>query len=113
MPYASKADQADAARRHYERNKEAIKARALAHKERHREVLRALIRDAKAVPCVDCGQRFPHYVMDLDHRGDKDCNIADMPRRAVAAQRVMDEMAKCDVVCANCHRERTWKRSRG
>lgn len=62
----------------------------------------------KDVPCMDCGQRFPPYVMDFDHVGEKRGNIAKMatsPRKAVLA-----EIAKCEVVCSNCHRIRTYNR---
>lgn len=57
---------------------------------------------------MDCGRSFPHYVMDLDHvRGVKRCDVANMVQRAVPTAVFLDEIAKCDVVCANCHRIRT------
>ena len=60
-------------------------------------------------PCADCGKIFPHWVMQFDHaRG---------PRKyfmSVACGRGIDELkkeaAKCDLLCANCHRTRTYKR---
>ena len=59
-------------------------------------------------PCVDCGERDP-IVLEFDHLGDKLFNISQGLRdRAWAA--VLDEMEKCDVVCANCHRRRTARR---
>jgi hypothetical protein len=71
---------------------------------------RRLIRQAKDVPCADCGQRYPHYVMDFDHRkGVKKCfniSIAGGQTR-ISWERIAAEIAKCDVVCANCHRIRT------
>ena len=74
---------------------------------------RRAIREAKDVPCADCGRRFPHYVMDFDHRpGEVKCfNVsiaAGQPR--LSWERMRAEIAKCDVVCANCHRERTYQR---
>jgi hypothetical protein len=71
-----------------------------------------VIREAKSVPCADCGHSYPHYVMDFDHReGEiKLFNIASRVRGNVTAPRleaIRQEIAKCDVVCANCHRERT------
>lgn len=86
-----------------------------AHKEqwqqrsaRQRESLREVVAKAKNRPCMDCDQTFPPYVMDFDHRGDKDGNVADMVQRSVSVQRLTTEIAKCDVVCANCHRIRTY-----
>jgi hypothetical protein len=75
---------------------------------------RRRIREAKDVPCSDCGRRYPHYVMDFDHRqGEKKCfnlSIAAGQTRLSWAK-MQAEIAKCDVVCANCHRERTHQRN--
>jgi hypothetical protein len=68
----------------------------------------ALIAAAKDIPCMDCGMRYPKYVMEFDHvRGVKVNNVGSMPSNSGAA-RILAEIAKCDVVCANCHRERTY-----
>ena len=65
----------------------------------------------KQRPCLDCGDRFPSCSMDFDHRdpGTKRYTISRMIGRAGEA-RIMAEVAKCDIVCANCHRERTYRR---
>lgn len=65
------------------------------------------IRKKKAIPCADCGHRYPYYVMDFDHRdpAKKEFNISTFRARNPAA--LWAEIDKCDVVCANCHRERT------
>src|SRR5215831_1722709 len=71
---------------------------------------RAMVRKAKSVPCADCRCRYPHYVMDFDHRpGEKKCfALANtMGQTRISADRLQAEIAKCDVVCANCHRIRT------
>jgi len=65
----------------------------------------------KSVPCQDCGVRYPPYVMDFDHvRGDKVMDISDMISAAVSWDVLIAEVAKCEVVCANCHRIRTYTR---
>ena len=48
--------------------------------------------------------------MDLDHvRGGKEFKVSDAVQLAygVSLERSWAEIAKCDVVCANCHRVRT------
>ncbi len=35
---------------------------------RLREETRVIVREAKSVPCADCGVKYPYYVMDFDHR---------------------------------------------
>jgi hypothetical protein len=74
-------------------------------KKRRRERLQASIavREAKSRPCSDCGKTFPFYVMDFDHvRGDKIGAVAEM-RGSARVNRVLEEIAKCDLVCAVCH----------
>ena len=72
------------------------------------------IRDVKSQPCMDCGGTFPPECMDFDHRpGEvKSFHVSDKGR-AFSPARVLAEIAKCDLVCANCHRIRTEKRRRG
>ncbi|QNL30514.1 HNH endonuclease [Gordonia phage SpeedDemon] len=54
-------------------------------------------------PCVDCGMRDLRC-LDFDHvRGVKEGNIARM-LPSVKLDRLMAEIEKCEVRCANCHR---------
>ncbi len=62
----------------------------------------------KDVPCKDCNQNFPHYVMDFDHaRGIKKVSIGHLGQGKPSARYAQEELEKCDVVCANCHKIRT------
>jgi hypothetical protein len=59
--------------------------------------------------CVDCGERDVR-VLEFDHvRGKKLGNISELAGGAVAWRRIEEELAKCEVRCANCHRRRTGK----
>lgn len=72
----------------------------------------AQVNRLKDRPCADCGLRYPPFVMDFDHvSGDKRFNVGDI-RGGGAMDRILAEIAKCDVVCANCHRLRTHSRRR-
>lgn len=97
-------------RRHYHANKAPYIARARA---RDAE-LRAVTIHARSVPCMDCEQVFEPYQMDFDHRPGtgKIDTINAMVRDGVSITTLLAEMAKCDVVCANCHRARTWRRNK-
>jgi len=60
--------------------------------------------------CLDCGENYPYWILELDHtRGQKVANLSIMVKQNTLEQ-VIEELAKCDVVCANCHRNRTWQR---
>ena len=68
-----------------------------------------LIRALKDRPCLDCEEQFHFMAMEFDHvRGEKICDVSRMVFCSLEA--IVAEAAKCDVVCANCHRVRTWKR---
>jgi len=82
--------------------------------ERKRERWRAqarLLDRLRARPCADCGDRFPPCAMDFDHRDPqtKRYAVSRMIGRA-GIERILEEVAKCDIVCANCHRLRTFSR---
>lgn len=68
---------------------------------------RQLRDETKNRPCADCGVKYPIHVMYFDHvRGEKMFDIGQGNSRAPS--KVEAEIAKCDGVCANCHRMRTW-----
>jgi len=69
-----------------------------------------LLRDLRRVPCADCGGDFPPYVMDFDHRDPHMKLFSLTVARALLKNRdvLFAEIAKCDIVCANCHRTRTY-----
>lgn len=93
----------DSRKGRYEPPSDARRAASNAHKARYYAMLKGL----KTGPCVDCGGLFPPECMDFDHRADKAFTISKTP---VPADRLMAEVAKCDLVCANCHRLRTFDR---
>src|SRR5258705_499129 len=62
----------------------------------------------KNKPCVDCGIKYPPHVMDWDHvSGVKRFNLGNARQRyghLGIREQILVEIAKCDLVCANCHR---------
>lgn len=70
---------------------------------------RILLRDLKARPCLDCGGNFHYCQMDFDHvRGDKVTEVSQAT--GLSHELLLLEVAKCDLVCANCHRVRTYSK---
>lgn len=93
-----------ASKKHYDANK-------AYYRERNRNArLRkaAYVARLREQPCADCRRSFPSCVMEFDHRGDKVRPIA----RALTMswKQLKEEIAKCDLVCANCHAIRTHAR---
>jgi hypothetical protein len=79
---------------------------------RHRALWRAqarLLDELRNVPCADCRRRFPPCAMYFNHRdpATKRQAVMRMIGRS-GTERILAEVAKCDIVCANCHRLRTF-----
>lgn len=106
MAYKNIEDQRAASKRHYYKNKQSY----LDKNKKYRLYIRNFIRNFKEnVPCVDCGAKYPYYVMDFDHLEDKKFNISYLSATGRIGT-LKKEMAKCEIVCANCHRKRTYER---
>jgi len=94
---------------YYLRDPASYKARARANNKlttaRNRERLREFFRNAE---CMDCGL-CEFTVLDLDHREprEKRGDVSTMVRQPFSWPTIAREIAKCDVVCASCHRRRT------
>ncbi len=74
--------------------------------------MKEYLRMVKDVPCLDCGKKYPYYVMDMDHRepDKKEYNISRMINCG-SWKKFKEEIDKCDIVCSNCHRERTYQQT--
>jgi hypothetical protein len=90
---------------YYRRNREAEIARV----KRRQEAPLTWLRDLRRVPCADCGRSFAPYVMDFDHRDPTTKKFSLAAGKSLLKNRdlIAAEIAKCDIVCANCHRIRT------
>lgn len=65
----------------------------------------------KSGPCKDCGKTYHPCQMHFDHLRDKKHNIGHLVTSST--KKLEEEISKCDLVCANCHALRTWKRNQG
>jgi hypothetical protein len=95
-------------RAHYHANKESWRRKRM----RYEEKMRAMILAAKDRPCADCGGRWHPMVMEFDHLPgtSKLINLGDCRARKFGLKRILEEIAKCEVVCPTCHRIRTLRR---
>lgn len=93
-------------------NPERHRANSRRGKRRRKDANRAFIDGYKvAKGCMDCGYRQHPEALEFDHvRGTKQANLAEAVGQTWSRERILAEIAKCDVVCANCHRIRTFTR---
>jgi transposase-like protein len=96
-----------------------FRARGELHRDQSKAAKRARIRSLQAHvleylrghPCVDCGESDP-VVLEFDHIREKTASIATLVGAGVPLAVLEAEMARCEVVCVNCHRRRTARRGR-
>lgn len=121
---------AERSRRYRLANPERVRETKRAYRERNRSAIREADRTKAgetrkerrrwldnykvAAGCTDCGYNAHPRALDFDHIGtDKTGDVGRLAHHRIAWDRLMAEIAKCEVVCANCHRIRTWRREQG
>ena len=90
-------------KKHYAKYREEYIARATKRRSELKKWLRGF---RKSLSCSLCGDdRW--YVLDFHHEdaADKEMCVVEMAHRGCSKKRILEEMKKCVVVCANCHRE--------
>lgn len=108
MPYKDPEKQKAAQKAWYERNKEITYYRSKSSREKYREEVRKI---KEASPCVDCNISYPYYIMHFDHLDSSEkINGVSAILRTGGIGGAIKEIEKCELVCANCHATRTWKR---
>lgn len=64
----------------------------------------------ESTPCADCGRTYPAVCMDFDHvSGTKKLKVSGLLNHSWDV--ILAEIAKCEIVCSNCHRIRTHTRN--
>lgn len=91
-------------KKHYNKDKSYYINKAAKQNTKRKE----FIKEAKNIPCTDCKKSYPSYVMDFDHVSEKNFLLSRGCNYGLPA--IQKEINNCDVVCANCHRERTHQR---
>lgn len=94
--------------------KEFYKKEYLKHNKKRRRRNQDFINAIKTSnPCVDCGIKYSSHIMDFDHIDNKFKNVSAMVNNGYSIKTILEEISKCELVCSNCHRERTHKRKFG
>ena len=111
MPYKDPEKQKAAQKAWYEKNKELTYSRSVKTKEKRKNIVREI---KESSPCVDCKTFYPYYVMHFDHlmASEKVSKVSTIIHSS-SLDAIMKEIKKCELVCANCHSIRTWKRQHG
>jgi DNA-binding CsgD family transcriptional regulator len=81
--------------------------------QKRREMINKIIANIKEDSgCKDCNTKYPYFVLEFDHiKGKKVGDISKMTRW-YPIEIILEEIKKCEVVCANCHRFRSHERNK-
>lgn len=110
MPYPQGDERAHAAsKRHYAANKSQYYER---NRTKRLAIAAWLASYKTGKPCMDCKVTYPPYVYDFDHRDPSTKRELVSRSSSIRSwKRIKEEIEKCDLVCANCHRIRTHARA--
>lgn len=106
MPYADPAKRRQLTLNHYHANKKVYQSRSDACRKRARDHILAI---KKRSACLRCGESHP-ATLDFHHRdpAEKEISANHMVKGRWSPAEIDKELAKCDVLCANCHRKEHW-----
>tara|TARA_Y100000034_G_C6804387_1_gene361050 strand:+ start:99 stop:461 length:363 start_codon:yes stop_codon:yes gene_type:complete len=98
-------------RRWYQKNKELQIERNNANKQRKLDWYREY---KETLQCQQCGENHP-ATLDFHHRSseDKDNQVCELVLNNCGMERILAEIEKCDVLCANCHRKLHYSENMG
>lgn len=91
----------------YDRNKQKAKATVI---RRERELIKYLEARKAEIGCQACSERHP-ACLDFHHRdpSQKELEVSKIVHlHGWSKERIEAEIAKCDILCANCHRKLHW-----
>ena len=100
-------------RRHYYKENDHVREQTNERRRKYRiEIREKMAKFLHEASCVDCGASDSR-VLEFDHREDeeKDKDVSALLSNGAGWERIQSEIDKCDVVCANCHRIRTYERA--
>lgn len=90
----------------YAAQSESWKVRKRKLQNERRDTLRQVLADFKNGKVCPCGEGDP-VCLDFHHLSDdKEISLADVVRNGWSIPRIMREIAKCELICANCHRKK-------
>ena len=94
-------------RNHYSKNKEYYLLKARKRNKTNRvKANKYILNFLTTHPCIDCGEKDP-IVLDFDHIRDKIAPVSSIVKNNFSQKKLAEEISKCVVRCANCHRRKT------
>uniref|UniRef100_A0A6M3IGC8 HNH endonuclease n=1 Tax=viral metagenome TaxID=1070528 RepID=A0A6M3IGC8_9ZZZZ len=98
-----------ASQKNYQKNKDRYRVKAREwDKKRKKKLHQVVWKYLQTHPCIDCGEK-DIVVLHFDHLRNKIANISYMINSNYPVRKILKEIKKCEVRCANCHMRKTAK----
>lgn len=93
--------------RRYREDPEFRASRLKDRADRRRNLVQWLAEYKSTLSCIRCGENHPACLEfhHLEGKAGKWDEVSDMVRRLLSKKRILAEIAKCEVLGANCHRK--------
>ena len=101
MPYTDKEKINEASRASYHKHKDKRRKEERIRKKKKKKWFQNIKKD---ISCSKCPESHP-ACLDFHHPGDKGDGLANMVKNNRGYKAILDEIAKCVVLCSNCHRK--------
>jgi hypothetical protein len=111
MPLKTKEEIRAYNRGYYQRNRERLIQQQAKKNRRFAEARRRWLTEyKKQLKCIRCGKSHP-ATLTFHHkkRARKNFNIGDALSVKAGLKRLLSEIRKCEVLCANCHAKEHWR----
>jgi len=110
MPYKDAEKRKLCRREWYKKNKKS----ELSHVKRRKDDIKKWFKEYKAeLSCSICNEDHPATI-DFHHKDgkDKEQGISYMVANGYSIDRIKKELAKCEILCSNCHRKKHFKNNK-
>jgi hypothetical protein len=105
MPFKDPEKRREYRRKWYAANRDSEKKHVLKRKKE----LRKWFRDyKKKLKCLKCNENHP-AVLEFHHKNEKKMDVAKMVYEGYSKKRILLEISKCKVLCANCHKKEHYR----
>ena len=106
MPYKDREQQLEAQRQYYKEHKNEKRQRDRRTRKERAQWFRDILSKES---CIKCGES-DIACLDYHHRNpsEKEGGVGSMVNSFRPKKKILEEIAKCDVLCANCHRKHHW-----
>lgn len=108
MPYKNELERKEYHKNYHKKWYSENKKREVARQGKRSRNIRDWFAEYKStLKCNRCPENHP-ACLEFHHINEKNNLVSSLVAQAASKKRILEEVALCEVVCANCHRKEHW-----